>query len=223
MSTTNSILCRIVESAERLTPLFSHEGIEDKDGQIVQFSQPDLILPRANSKELSDNLLLLGISQQTANSLVSLYEGKLQQSQHRFREIWKTLLTNAKSSPNDIELLQKCFRTHYSTHDSKLKDVILNAVSKCIDDFKQVQNESTSPDEGDDGCRGHSRLAIAILEKAYAHTTNISRSEKLKLSEATKLQPRQVTIWVCTERVVCDGAALTVSIVSKQTKPQDRA
>ncbi|CAO1634082.1 unnamed protein product [Parajaminaea phylloscopi] len=45
------------------------------------------------------------------------------------------------------------------------------------------------------GSRGHPPQAVAILERAYQHTKNISQSEKKRLAEITGLQPRQIIIW----------------------------
>lgn len=57
-------------------------------------------------------------------------------------------------------------------------------------------SDTESSHESSVAQKGHSPRAIAILEKVFAQTTNINRSEKLQLAKATKLEPRQVTIWV---------------------------
>lgn len=43
--------------------------------------------------------------------------------------------------------------------------------------------------------RGHPPEAVALLERAYQYTANISQSEKMRLADLTGLQPRQVIIW----------------------------
>jgi hypothetical protein len=50
-------------------------------------------------------------------------------------------------------------------------------------------------DTDDDNVRGHGAEAVAILEAAYAYTTNITQAEKRRLAQATGLEPRQVVIW----------------------------
>lgn len=46
--------------------------------------------------------------------------------------------------------------------------------------------------------KGHSPRAIAILERVFSQSININRAEKFQLAKATRLEPRQVTIWVST-------------------------
>lgn len=56
--------------------------------------------------------------------------------------------------------------------------------------------DSNSTVHGTEASRTHSKLAVSILEKAYSHTKNITRAEKHRLAEMTKLEPKQITIWV---------------------------
>lgn len=105
-------------------------------------------------------------------------------------------------------LLSSSFTKAYVRALEELKTKVLLTIDTALQQFHRdseasAQSENESSDEGQMHNRGHSRLAVTILEKAYARTTNITRAEKIRLAAATKLKPRQVTIWV-SAIIICE-------------------
>ena len=87
--------------------------------------------------------------------------------------------------------MEQLFKLQCQLAATRMQDALLGIIDERLKNFQDAANEPT------DAHRGHSPKAVAILEKAFEHAPNITQAEKYKLAEATGLQPRQVTIWVC--------------------------
>lgn len=87
--------------------------------------------------------------------------------------------------------MEQLFKSQCQLAATRMQETLLGIVDERLKSFQEAANEPA------DAHRGHSAKAVAILEKAFEHAPNITQAEKYKLAEATGLQPRQVTIWVC--------------------------
>lgn len=98
--------------------------------------------------------------------------------------------------------LDSAFNVNYQKAMEKLHNGFLGIVDKRRADFfadaatAVITEGGNADDDKQGGSRAHTTEAIAILERAFAHTNSITQAEKQRLAEATGLQPRQVTIWV---------------------------
>ncbi|PWN52190.1 hypothetical protein IE53DRAFT_378341 [Violaceomyces palustris] len=95
-----------------------------------------------------------------------------------------------------LDLVKKCLEARFHGAIEELLKIIVSMIDERIAQYEQEVASSDSLQEDDEQPgRGHRSTAIAILEKAFEHTPNITQAEKYKLAEATGLLPRQVTIW----------------------------
>lgn len=155
-------------------------------------------------EELQKRSLNVGIER----SLLSLYNRKCDDWKVLCQKQWSQLQSDLEASESDesySSLMKNCFAFQVRSHLFTLRASILKKVDERIKVFEGevhaiAQSDSDLMSE-EDTCkmRGHSRLAISILERTFLRTTNITKAEKLKLAQATKLEPRQVTIWVSAE------------------------
>lgn len=164
---------------------------------------PPLRLPDVDSQSLHQALSRRNLSASLIRSVDSLYIKRDNDIQHYHQKHWQQLLQSCPGiTERHIILLNDKFQTSYIDACQQVQSKLLNvldAYSKRFSCDAEAATKSDYESSSEDGLpnnRGHSRLAVAILEKAYSHTTNITRAEKVRLAAATKLESRQVTIWV---------------------------
>ncbi|PWN34782.1 uncharacterized protein FA14DRAFT_188834 [Meira miltonrushii] len=97
----------------------------------------------------------------------------------------------------DFEKIVRITETSLSENVSQLHSSMMATIQNKIKAFHADAAFSDVESSGESSVaqKGHSRRAVAILEKVFSQTTNINKSEKLQLAKATNLEPRQVTIW----------------------------
>lgn len=172
-----------------------------------------LHLPDVDSYAFLQALSRRSISTSVVDSASLLREKQYEEIRQHHLSHWRQLFFSCQSL--NCETRQAIVHTAENFFKQAVKGVeekiitILDAHLKkfCRDADASAQSETESSSE--DALlvpRGHSKLAITILEKAYSRTTNITRAEKLRLATATKLEPRQVTIWVSGSGMVCMNA-----------------
>lgn len=183
---------------EAIACKLSEKDLQPECGQVLS-----LELPKVDSRSLHQELSKRNISTSTKASLVNLLECCQEEMKVKFFSTWKTLMPAIGNIDNSVlDALRRKTASLFCIQAEGVEQGILSKVDKgCrifdIEAEASAQSESESCSE--DGLlipRGHSRLAIMILEKAYTRTANISRAEKIRLAALTKLEPRQVTIWV---------------------------
>lgn len=149
-----------------------------------------------------------GLDANVQAKVEAIFENQATKLEAIFQEKYSLLLSMIHSStiePGEFtNKLRVTLIAQIRQYQERLRDSILEILYARISQFKNdvqqaerdasysSEDEDTSKEKG----RGHSKLAIAILEKAFAQTSNITKAEKLKLAAATHLEPRQVTIWV---------------------------
>lgn len=122
-----------------------------------------------------------------------LWQTKLR---HGAVSLFSKLSALGGSTVHQRKLLTAAIGTEYSSGLERLVRGLLQSVDDSLASFHH-QIESTTYDLHDTGIvgRGHRPEAIAILERAYTHTNNITQAEKNRLAQLTGLEPRQVVIW----------------------------
>lgn len=145
------------------------------------------------------------LSKTTVVALLEIFKQKsLQLKQHceeSFRNLTKRLSCTPGGINGDLSVnyVFQIWQNNLEEHTRKLKEMLILSIENKIRSFnKEVETVSDieSSDESSVAQKGHSPRAVAILEKVFSLTPNINRSEKHQLAKATKLEPRQVTIWV---------------------------
>jgi len=205
-SSQASILEGIASTAGQLA---SHIAsiLRSADNQKQGNTQPvqPLYLPEVDTRLLHQALSKRSLSKALTDQIVQAIQVRIEEAKNYFASFWHELLNTTPSKFEEPvlklleEITQKKFLDHAKQLQLKSVAIIDGKLQKFICDAEIAASESESSSEDDlSNHRGHSRLAVAILEKAYSHTNNITRAEKSRLAAATKLQPRQVTIWVST-------------------------
>lgn len=206
-----SMLQEIACTAGKIESTFGHckEDTQTQGGNNASSCPP---FPNVNTGALENrfrgSLSARPLQGHVQKGLLALYLAKTKHILQNARHHWQNLFDQFKVAPpvEHMPVLHTSMIRHVNNSFQNIGDTIFAVCDKRlalfhsdVERLAQQESSSTSEDESS-ATRGHSRLAIAILEKAYAHTTNITKAEKLKLAEVTKLEPRQVTIWVSEAR-----------------------
>lgn len=85
------------------------------------------------------------------------------------------------------------------------------------DDVESSESEHKVT-ESNRGRRVYSKLTRMILEKVYAQHQHLDRAERIRLSKATELSTRQITVWVCDALVRSERILIDKNAVPKQTQ-----
>lgn len=149
-----------------------------------------------------NTLAHLSISNHLRLRLEALFKEKAKQLQathsHGLASCRRLIHTGEDSENLDHQVL-KVIQSVLDNSVRKISNTIIKIATNKISSFRKESdsnNDTESSNESANLQKGHSPRAVAILEKVFAQTNNINRSEKLQLAKATKLEPRQVTIWV---------------------------
>jgi hypothetical protein len=199
-STLESIISITDDFLKTLTPHVSGKS-RDKAGDTISITP--LELPDVDSQSLHEAFSIRPISSSLVSTLIQVFLSHSAKIHDSYQKHWNTLFTFREPlCKESLSLLKKASHEQFSKHVHELKQRILSVLDERLDKFNtdaEASAQSEFESSSEDGmlvARGHSRLAVKILEKAYSRTTNISRAEKVRLAAATKLEPRQVTIWV---------------------------
>ncbi|KAE8271480.1 hypothetical protein A4X09_0g845 [Tilletia walkeri] len=176
----------------------------------LDFQCAELEISGYGEVKMSHALQRHRISQSLSARLLSIYLRAVDKfSSETTRLVLKARIPAGPSvSQNDIvDTLQICMRRQCDT----LQDIVLAAVedgkkrleidvsdSAADDDDGLDDDDSDSDDEAADlsGARKqHPPQALAILERAFERTNNITHAEKNRIAKAIGLTPRQVTVW----------------------------
>ncbi|KAE8234920.1 hypothetical protein CF326_g37 [Tilletia indica] len=156
----------------------------------------------------SQALQRLRLSQSLSAKLLDIYLRAVAYfSSETARLVLKARITAGPSvSQNDfVNTLQIYMRRQCDS----FQDVLLVAVEdgkkrleidvsdSAADDDESDDDESDSDDEAADQStrKQHPAQALAILERAFERTNNITHAEKNRIAKAIGLTPRQVTVW----------------------------
>lgn len=143
----------------------------------------------------------LGISRDLKKNLEAIFQNGLKKLKNSYAaEVQKAnFIFVGRNCKEEGQKFLEVLRKSMLEEGNKLHDTLMQAVMAKIKHFESeivTQTDIESSSESSVAQKGHSPRAIAILEKVFSQTTNINRSEKLQLAKASKLEPRQVTIWV---------------------------
>lgn len=111
-------------------------------------------------------------------------------------------LVSLDGTASTLHLLKEAYVASHSRRLRSMQAHVLQVIDKRLEEYRadsEAAASASSSDQvsetDDDNVRGHGAEAVAILEAAYAYTTNITQAEKRRLAQATGLEPRQVVIW----------------------------
>ncbi|PWN19498.1 hypothetical protein BCV69DRAFT_313751 [Microstroma glucosiphilum] len=152
---------------------------------------------RLHSRALGETLI---------ESICDLYQSRCCIWQEKIQVEWiksYTRLVGLGGKASTLRLMQKACIANLSRGMQCMQDDVLSLIDERIEKYRIDSEAAASASSGDqfsdsdddDNARGHSAEAVAILEAAYAYTTNITQAEKRRLAQATGLEPRQVVIW----------------------------
>lgn len=154
------------------------------------------------------------ISSEVHDALVSMYERNLGQLKHMYTEHFRDAQQRWGSArQRALPQIQRLFEVQCQMAACDLQHAIVTLVDERLELFAA---DASAPQESH---RPHSAHAIAILERAFEHTPNITQAEKYKLAHATGLQPRQVTIWFQNRRNRRSNARRTTTLESDFMSP----
>lgn len=165
-----------------------------------------LVLPSFPVDQLRSALVHLNVRDQAITQLLQIFENRCQELsdavQSRYRHALEILAQCDGGTQAYQRRFQFCLLTIFdeAVHAMKAETVKIVMEHHTDENIKTCRGDSRCSCCGDmdesSSRRGHTSMAVSILERAYAYTPNITQAEKYKLAEATGLQPRQVTIWV---------------------------
>lgn len=204
MERRTALLEEVAGTAEQILGVLHTESwqpaVTTKSTQSV--SETELLLSgsKAAVERLVQALRSRPLQPSVTHDLVKIYEFTIQK--------WERQITGRASALYDhlaltghLDALDRQTLTGLveSQWQNGLDDLRKTLISTIDEELLVYQNDVTSASRSqahlEDGVRGHRPEAIAILEKAFAHTTNITQAEKRKLAELSGLEPRQVVIW----------------------------
>ncbi|UZJ53300.1 hypothetical protein CBS101457_002620 [Exobasidium rhododendri] len=242
MSTQDSPWEKIITTSDRFLDLIAPQisNVEEIETTLEQI--PPLHLPDVDSQSLRQALSRRTLSKSIIRGIGLSFDKRMEELKDFFSLQWQQLLATTRCTISKLPLdeMKDGFQQIFVKSSKDVEVVILATLDRYLNKFScdaeaAARSESESSEGGIANPRGHSRLAIAILEKAYSHTTNITRAEKIRLAAITKLQPRQVTIWFQNRRnrktAVASSKAVeavessredhdpTSSVTSSQTRP----
>lgn len=202
-----SLLQQHVAFSGRILSILSQEGLLPTHDATPDPSGPAPPLPAqdTSASDLRSRLHLRCLGKSLVESICSLYESRCRSWWNDVQREWirsYTLLASLGRKAPSLDLLRKTYITNFTRGARSIQSDILFLIDGRIESFhadSEAAASASSSDGGsdtdDDNVRGHGAAAVAILEAAYAYTTNITQAEKRRLAQATGLEPRQVVIW----------------------------
>jgi hypothetical protein len=186
-----------------LNSLAPHLPEGDKETLSISREVTRLHLPDVDSHSLQQALSRRNMSATSKREITAYFSRCGQELRGHYESHWLHLhrIQLHTIGERHFTLLRQATQKKYLDHSKNLVIEILKVLDRHVDRFTcdvdaAAKSDSESSEDGNHNPRGHSKLALTILEKAYSHTTNITRAEKVRLAAITGLQPRQVTIWV---------------------------
>nr|WJN24831.1 homeodomain transcription factor bW [Farysia itapuensis] len=172
------------------------------------FELIELVLPQRSTDALESAMANQGVSNSAKLSVLAIYKAKYSQLEATVVRTYRSAMKTLVNCEGGAESYQRKFQSRltqvFKDAVSRMQSEIIRAIAESQDRCRgYVDSEnlfSQSEDHDTSSRRGHDSIAVQILERAYAHTPNITQAEKYKLAEATGLQPRQVTIWFQNQR-----------------------
>lgn len=205
-SDTKHLLQSIVDVSENILNRFDYDAMgsspKQHDNRCIFRKEIQIDLEtyeiQFRHATFSTNLVkrLIAVFRQQAESIIGVCSREFGTIQDFLRD---RMSQEDKKNDDHQSRLRSIFQQALKQQIEGLQHSMIEIVKYKIDRYRKeaiASSDMESSEESSAAQKGHSPRAIAILERVFAQTTNINRSEKLQLARATKLEPRQVTIWV---------------------------
>lgn len=202
-----SLLQQHVAFSGKILDVLSKEGLfpVHKHTFEAPVNAPSLPRQATTDFELRSQLHSRSLGDSLVASFCGLYESQCGLWKEQVQAEWSksyARLVALGGEANTLQLLQKAYAASLSRGLQSIRSHVLETIDQRIEVFRTDSEAAASAsssdqfsDTDDDNVRGHRAEAVAILEAAYAYTTNITQAEKRRLAQATGLEPRQVVIW----------------------------
>ncbi|KAK0538699.1 hypothetical protein OC842_001222 [Tilletia horrida] len=169
--------------------------------------------------QITDSLMQLRISSVLSSHLTDIYTRAIRQLLAKVSQLTLSI-SFSSTSPVSMDDVRAAVEAHVKQKCDAIRRVILGRVQEAN---RRLVAETDSSEDGCDDAerdvcasRKHPPHALAILERAFSLSPNITHAEKGRLANAIGLTPRQVTVWFQNRRnrkkppsVLTSGAAST--------------
>lgn len=176
-----------MQSSSEVTPPMSAASAHSERGTEVAYELRKTLSSKQLAPRIVDELCLI-----FDNAATRWDRQFFERTDRLFRELSpvRGLLEEGSSLQRAVSV------THYRGL-SILKQALIRMVDEKVSAFFSETTSNVDDNAAQSGItgRGHQPEVIAVLEKAFGHTQNITQAEKKRLAELTGLEPRQVVIW----------------------------
>lgn len=202
----SDIISDIIQAAERVENVLPAQ--QDETVPHARRTATTFDLPECDEFSFREQLASRSISSKVFDRICALYKSTTRHfrdsATEKYAALMQSLPVRKRGQVSDATF-QNVMVNFYLSRLRSLQHVCLEEVDNAIARFhtdaeataqSEGESSSSSSEDGLNVSRGLPPLATKIFEAVYARTDKITQAERDRLSEASGVPPRSVTIWV---------------------------